>query len=442
MNDRVSVADRLERLPISNYHKFVLSFLFFSYFCLSINSGGTGFIMPLIIKAFNITTVQGGYFSSIGFLGMAIGSLFGGAIADKLGRKKVIILCMVIWGIGGLFMAFAQNTTWLFVARFFQGIGLGTQTPVGMAYLSELLPTHSRAKYMTLYTILMPLGIAFGGLLTVLILPSFDWRGCYFVEALFALALFLVGRYCTESCLWLESRGKLKEADALCEHWEAKVQASTNNKPLPPVVVRKVVKAEPGKLSDLFKPKYFKILVMCLIYMFCVIGSDWGLSTWLTTLLVAKGFTIIKSTGYVTIGILGAIPSFFFSYWFIEKIGRKWGVFVAAVMTAIFAYLYGQSSTVVMLIVCGALYQFAKYALAMCNNVYVPELFETHVRGLGCGYTVGCGRIGAICCPIFLAMAMTGLGATGTFTVAAGLALLAGVTVLILGPETKGKELQ
>ena len=94
-----------------------------------------------------------------------------------------------------------------------------------------------------------------------------------------------------------------------------------------------------------------------------------------------------------------------------------------------------------MLIIMGACYQFGKYALAMCNNVYTPELFDTHLRATGTGLSLACGRFGSIIAPIVLAWVMTSYGTNATFYTAAGMALLSGCAVMVLGPETKGQAL-
>ncbi|MDR3271802.1 MAG: MFS transporter [Peptococcaceae bacterium] len=440
-SERYSVKDRMERLPISNYHRLVCFALFISWFCEAIDLGGTGFLMPLILQHFHLTAVQGGYFSSLAFAGMMIGSLFAGALSDTFGRTRLVCCCMVVWGIAGMFMAFAQNIPWLFTARFILGLGLGAQVPVAMAYLSEIIPTHSRAKYMTFYQMLVPVGIAFAGLLTVLILPHFGWRGVYFAESIPALSLFLIMKFCPESGFWLESRGRLAEADAIADHWEYRVKKDNNLTELPPVV-RATEMREPGKISELFSKKYSKILAMALIWYTACMMSDYGLATWLTTLLVAKGFDVIRSTGFVAIGVCGGIPAWFFTAWVTEKFGRKWGIFICSILTAIFAYLYGSSTTMTMLIIFGIFYQFGKYGLAMSNNVYTPELFETHLRATGNGFTLACGRMGSMLGPMVLAFVMSSLGANATFYVAAGIALLSGIAVMILGPETKGKQLR
>ena len=441
--DRIGVSDRLERLPITGFHRLVCAMMFLSWLCEAIDLGGTSFIMPVIIKAFGLTKIEGGYYSSVGFLGMFIGSSCAGALSDLIGRKKVVIGSMILWGCAGLAMSMSTTVTMLFTARFFLGIGLGAQLPAAIAYLSEVVPSHSRGKYITLLQMFLPIGMAVAGVLTLMVLPKFGWQGCYFAEALPAMAFLLVWKLCPESAFWLESRGHYEQADNITDLWETKAQQYLKGKPLPPVVKIKRedenANKEPGKITDLFTAKYVKIIIMTFFAWGALLMSDYGLTTWLTQLLTAKGFDVIKSTGFVSIGILGGIPAWFFASWIIDKLGRKWGIMIASALTAVSAYFYGLSSTITMVILLGIVYQFGKYALAMTTTAYLPELFETHVRATGTGIAYSFGRLGSIVGPIILAWVMTSYGADATFFAAAGIALIVGLAVMALGPETKGK---
>lgn len=436
---RYSVSDRLERLPVTNFLKVVCAMMFLSWLCEAIDLGGTSFIMPVILDAWDLTKTQGGYYSSIGFAGMLFGSIIAGALSDAIGRKKVVIASMIIWGCAGLAMSMSTSATMLFTARFILGLGLGAQLPVAITYLSEVVPSHSRGKYITLLQMFLPIGMFIAGVLTVVVLPRYGWRGCYFIEAIPALMFLAVWKICPESPLWLESQGKLAQADQIVELYEAKAQTEMAGKPLPPIEVKKKIETEPGKISDLFTRKYIKLMIMCFFAWGALLMSDYGLTTWLTQLLVAKGFDVVKSTGFVALGILGGIPAWFFASWVIEKIGRKWGIMISSIMTAVFAYFYGLSSSIVLVIILGILYQFGKYSLAMTTTAYLPELWETHIRATGTGTAYSFGRLGSIIGPIFLASIMVSFGNNAVFYAAAAIALVVGIAIMALGPETKGR---
>ncbi|MDR3271733.1 MAG: MFS transporter [Peptococcaceae bacterium] len=438
LSQRAGCAARLERLPICNYHRWIAALLFVGWFVEGIDISGIGFLMPLIIADLKITPQMASYLTSATFLTMFFGSLFSGNLSDKFGRKNSLIVGMITWGVAGFALTFQQSFTGLLLFRFLLGAGLGIQYPAAMAMISEVVPSRSRGKYMSIYQAFIPLAYGFCGLITVLVLPHFGWRGVFFIEAIPAFWFIGIKRYLPESALWLESIGRYEEADKIVDVFEQR--AAATGKPIPPVELKTRGPAgKPGKYSELFTKKYALIMIMCVIWYPATLMSDYGLGTWLTTLLMAKGFNVVRSTAFVSLSVLAGIPAILFVTWGVEKLGRKWTLLISAIMAAIFAYLYGASTTMVMLIVMGAGYQFFKYSISMTNNIYTPELFETRLRATGAGFGIACSRLGAMCGPILLAWVMTVAGVQATFFVAAGLALLAGVTVMILGPETKGK---
>ena len=427
---RVSVADRMNRIPTSPHTALIIFFVLMGWFAETIDLGGTSFLMPTIREYFGMDATTGGYYSSICFLGMFFGAIAAGRIADKVGRKKTIVASMLIWGVAGFALVFSPNVYYLFAMRFVLGLGLGAQFPVALSYLSEIVSGKDRPKFMTLYQLMTPVGFAVAGVLTVLILPHFDWRGVYLAEALPAFFVIGIIKICPESPLWLE-------ANAICAKFEQ--EAIARHMELPPVEV--VVRSD-AKMSfkDLFKSKYLKVTVLCFFVWFISMFSDYGLTTWLTTILIEKGFDVVQSTGFVTIGILGGIPAWFFASWSAKKFGRKKTFLIAGLCTSIFGIAYGASTTLVMLIVTGILYQFGKYLNAMMMALYTPELYETAIRTTGNGLATSWGRMGSIVGPIVLAGVMTSFGVYVTMYIAAAMVIIPGLLVFLFGPETKDKK--
>ena len=418
---RVSVADRMNRIPTSPHTALIIFFVLMGWFAETIDLGGTSFLMPTIREYFGMDATTGGYYSSICFLGMFFGAIAAGRIADKVGRKKTIVASMLIWGVAGFALVFSPNVFYLFAMRFVLGLGLGAQFPVALSYLSEIVSGKDRPKSMTLYQLMTPVGFAVAGVLTVLILPHFDWRGVYLAEALPAFFVIGIIKICPESPLWLEAKGRYEEADAICAKFEQ--EAIARHKELPPVEV--VVRSD-AKMSfkDLFKSKYLKVTVLCFFVWFISMFSDYGLTTWLTTILIEKGFDVVQSTGFVTIGILGGIPAWFFASWSAKKFGRKKTFLIAGLCTSIF----------------GILYQFGKYLNAMMMALYTPELYETAIRTTGNGLATSWGRMGSIVGPIVLAGVMTSFGVYVTMYIAAAMVIIPGLLVFLFGPETKDKK--
>ena len=280
--------------------------------------------------------------------------------------------------------------------RFILGLGLGAQFPVALSYMSEIVSGADRPRFMTLYQLMVPVGFAVAGVMTVLILPHFDWRGVYLAEALPALFIIGIIKVCPESPLWLEAKGDYDAANAICTKFEE--EAIAHHGSLPEVVAIPRVE-EKASFKDLFSRKYLKVTILCFFIWFISMFSDYGLTTWLTTILMEKGFDIVSSVGFVTIGIFGGIPAWFFVSWAAKKLGRRWTFLIAGIITSVFGVIYGASTSLVMLIIFGIMYQFGKYANAMCLALYTPELYDTNIRTTGNGLATSWGRLGSIVGP-------------------------------------------
>lgn len=438
MANNITIADRMNRIPSTRHSLLAVFFVLMGWFAETIDLGGTSFLMPSIRSYFQMDTTTGGFYSSICFLGMFIGAIFAGGIADKIGRKKVIISAMCVWGVAGFALVFSPNIYYLFTFRFILGLGLGAQFPVALTYLSEMVSGEERPKFMTLYQLMTPIGFSVAGLVTVLVLPHFDWRGVYFFEALPALFIIGIIKACPESPLWLETQGRHEEAEIICARMEKHAMEAHGELPDPVPQPDRVEKK--GRYRDLFSRRYIGLVILCFFIWFISMFSDYGLTTWLTTILTQKGFDVVSSTGFVTVGILGGIPAWFFVSWSAKKLGRKKTFLISGICTAVFGILYGGASDFVTLVIFGIMYQFGKYANAMCLALYTPELYDTNIRAAGNGLATSWGRLGSIVGPVILALMLDGLGSSMTMYIATGLVVIPGLLVFIFGPETKDKK--
>ena len=441
MGERYSVADRMERLPVTGYHRFVIAMIFICWASTSMNMTGTNFTLPLVIEHFGFTNLEGGYFSSAAFAGMLVGSIVSGIFADRLGRKKVAAALIAVWGIGSVLTGFMNSLAGLLACRVIAGIGMGAMTPILVAYISEIIPTKKRAQYVTSYMMFGACGVVLACIITMFFANNIGWRAVYWLEGSFGLTFLLMILFVPESAMWLESKGRNDEADKIVDMWEDKVKKHLNGAELPEVVVMPREKTAKGKLSDLFTKKYAKIIIVGFVWFFCCMACDFGLNAWITSLLMAKGFDVIRSVAFSALGQVGAIPAMMITTWIANHVGRRWAVFIGACMAAVFAFIYGLATTLVAVAILSILWQTGRGVLSHASTMYLPELFETSLRSTGNGLLLAFGRIGGIAGPIILAAAMTAFGSTGAFITAAALALICGTVVVIFLPETKGKVL-
>lgn len=432
---------RIERLPSSPYLLGVCTVLLLAYLFEAIDNGAIGYYLPYFAEEFHLQNASLGYVSSVGHLGVMIGAITSGILSDKFGRRNVIAGSMIWWGISGLLLAWSPNFTVLIISRVLIGIGVGAEVPAVLALLSELLPSKLRGRYFSICLAMLPLGACFAGLISYFFIPYIGWRGVAIVEAVPAFVSILVIKAVPESPIWLASKGYFKKADVIMTKIEQSTEKSTK-KALPPVYIPENITIKvhtKSRVRDLFSRKNLKTTIMVTIWWPAACAVVYGMMTWINALLIAKGFTMSKSIGYVSLMYLAGILGTPFVSYSVDRFGRKKTAITLGILSTIFVYFYGTVSVLPLIILFGALYNICYNATGMVNNLYTPELFPTHMRATGTGYSSSVGRIGSIASPIIMGYLMQGFGPDSVFYFAAGLCLTWVLAIAILGPETKGK---
>ena len=132
--------------------------------------------------------------------------------------------------------------------------------------------------------------------------------------------------------------------------------------------------------------------------------------------MVARGFTIQKSIGYVALTYGGGVLGIFVVRFLVKRIGRRWTTVTCALLAMSMAYCYGSSTVLPAILFFGVLYNVSAYSSSMINSLYGTELFNNRIRGTAIGYAYTCARLGAIFSPIIIGMIMTSYGVSGLST--------------------------
>lgn len=441
-NQKVSIAGRLERLPVTSYQTTICLIIALAWFLDCLDLGSMNYLLAALGKEFNLDNVVLGYLGSMSFVGMFIGAFLSGVLADRIGRKGVIQLAMLTWGIGGFGCALCWSVDSLFVFRFVIGLGLGAQLAAAHAFLPEFVPTKIRGQWTALMEGLSPVGIVCAGLIAWAVLPNLGWRWVFALEAIPCLWLFVLRFYVPESPRWLEAVGRVEEAEKITATMEEHVQRRTG-KPLPPVTETLYVQEpEKTKIRDIFQGIYAKRTLMIWILWPAIQFGFYGINIWLGKLLVDAGYSIASSISFVTIiyvfGIIGSLAA----VWLVEKVGRKLVVGLSVLMVAIMSYFYGHSANITQLYIFGCTMQFFAYIMWSSVYAYTPELYPTRLRATGCGMASSIGRLGALLGPTVVGLVLAAYGSGTVFSMAAVVFGVGALAVFILGVETKGKALE
>jgi putative MFS transporter len=196
-------------------------------------------------------------------------------------------------------------------------------------------------------------------------------------------------------------------------------------------------------IRDVSSKQYIKPTLMLWIVWFTVVFSYYGMFLWLPSVMVLKGFSLIKSFEYVLIMTLAQLPGYFTAAWLIEMLGRKFVLVTYLFGTAVSALIFGLTDMTWILIVSGMLLSFFNLGAWGALYAYTPEQYPTVIRGTGVGMAASIGRLGGIFGPLLVGVLMAkGISIGWIFSIFCVSILIGIIAILLLGKETKQTVLQ
>ncbi|OKA33004.1 MFS transporter [Bacillus cereus] len=371
--------------------------------------GMLSFVMVALQKDWGLSTQEMGWIGSVNSIGMAVGALVFGILSDKIGRKSVFIITLLLFSIGSGLTALTTTLAMFLVLRFLIGMGLGGELPVASTLVSESVEAHERGKI-------------------VVLLESF-WAGGWLIAAL--ISYFVIPKYGWEVAMVLSAVPALY---ALYLRWNLPDSPRFQKVEKRPSVI--------GNIKSVWSGEYRRATIMLWILWFSVVFSYYGMFLWLPSVMVLKGFSLIKSFQYVLIMTLAQLPGYFTAAWFIERLGRKFVLVTYLIGTACSAYLFGVAESLTVLIVAGMLLSFFNLGAWGALYAYTPEQYPTVIRGTGAGMAAAFGRIGGILGPLLVGYLVASQASLSLiFTIFCGSILIGVVAVIVLGQETRQREL-
>lgn len=373
--------------------------------------GILSFVIAAIAVDWGLTPTEMGWIGSVNSIGMAVGALGFGIVADRIGRKKVFMITIVLFSVASGLSALTTTLAAFLVLRFFVGAGLGGELPVASTLVSESVEAKERGRVVVLLESFWAAGWLLAALIAYFIIPEYGWRLALVITALPAFYAVYLRRKLPDSPKFV-AEGKPKQS---------------------------VVE----KMKAIWSKKYARRTLMLWIVWFMVVFSYYGMFLWLPSVMVIKGFSLIKSFGYVLIMTLAQLPGYFTAAWLIERAGRKFVLATYLLGTAASAFIFGNAETLPMLLFSGALLSFFNLGAWGALYAYSPEQYPTAIRATGSGMAAAVGRIGGIFGPLLVGSLLAAgyeFGFIfGIFCVAIVIGVLA---VVFLGTETKQLELE
>jgi len=406
-----------------------------------------GFLTPLVGTEFGLSAGGKGLVATANLIGMAVGAVVWGTIADRIGRKRAFSVTLLLFALFSVLGALAPNVETFLALRFLAGIGLGGCIPVDYAIVSEFSPRKHRGRVLSAMDGWWPIGTTLAAVTATLLLPvEGNWRWMLVLMILPALLLFWVRRGVPESPLYLVRKGREAEARAVIDDLVRRTGATPEPYSVPPAVVEDTrggaVAAAFDQLRRVwaFNPRITAVAWSLFISVMLVY---YAALSWMPSILRAQGFGEIAAFASTALMNATGIVGVAVAVLLVDKVGRKRIILVAGPLTAlslvVFSLLLDTPAAAVVAI--GAFGLFALVVIPVMY-AYVSELYPTELRASGFGWASSSSRAITGFAPLlFGSVLWPVLGLPLTFTVL-GLLVVAAVVFMKVGaPETRGREL-
>ncbi len=402
---------------------------------------------------FALTSVQEGTAGASAILGCIPGAMFAGFLSDRLGRRKVLFLCGILYAASGILSAVPRTFTGFLAARFISGLGIGASSMICPVYIAEMAPKAWRGRLGSLFQF----GIVFGIFVTLFINAriqglgdetwnaSKGWRWMLGAEALPAVLLLVVLVWVRESPRWLMQAGREREARQILEGIGGEAHARDEI-----AAVREVLGQEEGRFAELFGGRFRRpLLIAVLLMAFSQFSGINAIMYYSTKIFTTAGTGVKDSfTASATVGLVNLLFTFV-AMAFVDKAGRRALLLVGlaaqvVALGAVGAMFHAEVQGIGLLIAVIAFIAAFAVALGPIPWILCSEIFPTKVRGRA--MSVATFTIWSACYIVAQTFPVLNdspqVGPAKTFWIYAACSLLGLLFVLMMVPETKGRSLE
>ncbi|MFQ5710971.1 MAG: MFS transporter [Candidatus Geothermarchaeales archaeon] len=434
-----SLTEFLERAPLSRFHYVLLIIGSLIYCFTAMNVMLIAAALPAIKTEWMLDPITAGFLLSTGYVGMFIGALSCGVIADLIGRRKALLLTIFMMTIFTGLCSAAWDVLSMSIFRLLAGIGLGGSLPQPGVYVSEYIPAKHRGRFIGLVETSWVYGALLAILFPFFLIPSYGWRLTFLVALIPLFLVPLILRFIPESIRYLEFMGRREEATHILEKHGLIRTAPNGGKPggRPPYSVK-------AALGLVWSPTYRGRTALLWILWAALVYTYHGIFLWLPTvyadLTLAK--ELLTPLYFTLIVTLLQVPGYFSATFLLDSVGRKPVLIAYLGLAGIGSYLIGRAVGITNVLIWSGVVSFFNLGAWAGLYTYTPELYPTHARGTGSGLAASIGRLAGILAPTLTGYLYATADLGPMFLVFALIHIAAALSVLILGIETKGKALE
>ena len=391
---KIDINDVIDRAKLNRFHFSVIFLcsllLIFDGYDLFIY----GVVLPVLMDEWGLTPVQAGTLGSYALFGMMFGAFIFGPLADRIGRKKGVIICFVLFSLATLLNGFATNATQFGIFRFLAGLGCGGLMPNAVALMNEYAPRRARGTLVAL----MFSGYSLGGVLAagvgIYVLPRFGWEYMFFVAAIPLLLVPLLIWKLPESIGFLLRQDKDHEARAMLAQLNPSFQLTAQDE-----LIKTPVKSASVPVLDLFKEGRVIGTLMIWLAVFCCLLMVYALGSWLPKLMANAGFSLGSSLSFLLALNFGGMFGAIIGGWLGDRFGlprvMAWFFVASAISISLLGFNSPMFVLYTLIVIAGAT-TIGTQILLYANTA---QFYPLSMRSTGLGWASGIGRTGAIAGP-------------------------------------------
>ncbi|MDR0215269.1 MAG: aromatic acid/H+ symport family MFS transporter [Comamonas sp.] len=421
----------LNEHPFSGYQWVIFALCFFIVLLDGFDTAAIGYIAPSLLGEWGLAKADLAPVLSAALFGLAAGAMSSGPLADKFGRKAVLVGSVLVFAVACLASGYTHDLTSMTAWRFVTGLGLGAAMPNAVTLMSEYCPENRRATITNAMFCGFPLGAAFGGFLAAWMIPHFGWRSVLHLGGIAPLVLLvLLVLLLPESVRYMVGKG---------------YSADRIRKPLTRIAgnavqhVQKFVMTEnkaavEGKsgMGVVLSKQYRVGTVMLWIAYFMGLVIFYALMNWMPVLFKEGGLDPKTATLVAALFPLGGVGAVFFG-WLMDRFNANRIIAVGYALTAVSIWWIGQEAgnlgwLVVSVFVAGTIMNTAQSSMPALAAAFYP----TSGRATGVAWMLGIGRFGGIAGSFLVAeLTVRNLGFSQIFAVVAIPGLIAAAALII-----------
>lgn len=392
----IDVHELSDKARFNRFHAGVLLWCALIIICDGYDLAVAGIALPSIMKDMGVTAQNAGFMVSSALFGMMFGAIFLGTIADRIGRRKAIAICIALFSVFTAAAGFTHDPYTFSAMRFLAGLGIGGVMPNVVAQMTEYSPKKIRATMVTL----MFSGYAVGGMLAALLgkgLPeTYGWSSVFLAAGLPVLLIPVILKTLPESMPFLIRENRLDELKQIVARMEPSYRPDAGDRFALPAQDR----AEGAPIGKLFQDGRGFSTAMFWIAFFMCLFMVYALSSWLTKLMASAGYSLGSALTFVLVLNFGAVIGAVGGGWLADRFNIKYVLMGMYALAAVSITLLGFKVPTELLFLLVGLAGASTIGTQIVTYAYAGQFYPMAIRSTGIGWASGVGRSGAILAPI------------------------------------------